>query len=62
MASEEEGPRTKRAHIIGERLDDLSVHEFDERIALLRAEIARLESAKVQKQYAVDQAGSVFRR
>ena len=62
MANEEEGPQTKCAHTVGEPLDDLSVHEIDERIALLKAEIERLESAKVRKLSAADSAASVFRR
>ena len=33
------------AHEIGQNLDDLSAPELAERIALLRSEIARLESA-----------------
>ncbi|HEV3044056.1 MAG TPA: DUF1192 domain-containing protein, partial [Roseiarcus sp.] len=31
-------------HEIGQAIDALSVHELEERIALLRAEIARLEA------------------
>lgn len=61
MAEDEDGPRKVIAHAIGQKLDDLSVHEFDERIALLRTEIERLEAAKRLKQAALDQAGSVFR-
>lgn len=36
-------------HEIGQPLDLLSVHELDERIAALRAEIARLEQARAAK-------------
>ncbi len=38
-------PKPRAAHEIGQNLDDLSAPELAERIALLRAEIARLESA-----------------
>lgn len=48
------------AHAIGQLLDTLSLHEFDERIALLRAEIARLEAARDRKRAALDAAGSIF--
>ena len=60
VASDEDGPRRASPHRLGEKLDDLSVHEFDERIAALRAEIERLEDAKRLKQAALDSAGSVF--
>jgi uncharacterized small protein (DUF1192 family) len=61
-AGDEDKPRRAPAHAIGQALDALSVHDFDERIALLRAEIDRLEVAKRQKQAALDVAASVFRR
>jgi uncharacterized small protein (DUF1192 family) len=48
--------------VLGQKLDELSVLDFDERIALLRAEIDRLEEAKRQKQIALEAAGSIFRR
>jgi uncharacterized small protein (DUF1192 family) len=50
------------AHRVGEGLDTLSIHEFDQRIALLRGEIDRLEAAKRLKLAAMEQAGSVFKR
>lgn len=61
MAQEEDGPRASTAHQIGQKLDDLSIADFDDRIALLRDEIARLERAKVSKQAALADAGSIFR-
>lgn len=48
------------AHRIGQELDALSLHEFEERLALLRAEIARLEAARDRKRAALDAAGAVF--
>ncbi|MDR7039650.1 uncharacterized small protein (DUF1192 family) [Methylobacterium sp. BE186] len=52
--------RTVTAHEIGQKLDDLSVEELGERIALLRREIERLESAREAKQAAKSAAGSIF--
>jgi uncharacterized small protein (DUF1192 family) len=47
--NEEDLPKKKRAHEIGQDLSLLSVTELDERIALLKDEIARLESARSAK-------------
>ena len=62
MAEDDEAPRRKVSHVIGEKLDDLSVSDFDLRIGLLRAEIERLEVAQRLKRAALDDAGSIFRR
>lgn len=43
-------PVRKTVHEIGQPLDALSVDELDERVALLREEIARLEQARAAKQ------------
>lgn len=56
-----ERPRRSPGHVVGETLDTLSVEEITERIALLQAEIARLEAAKSAKTAARDKAGSIFR-
>ncbi|KAB1069615.1 DUF1192 family protein [Methylobacterium planeticum] len=53
--------RTRPAHEIGQKLDDLSVDDLDLRIAALRAEIERLEAARAAKQAALAAAGSIFR-
>jgi uncharacterized small protein (DUF1192 family) len=60
---DEEEYRVRRlvGHEIGQKLDDLSVADLDERIAVLRSEIERLESAKAVKNAARDAAGSIFR-
>lgn len=56
-------PRPKPpAHEIGQPLDALSVSEFDERIALLKDEIARLEAARNAKAAASVAADAFFRR
>ena len=54
-------PRKKLAHEIGQPLDTLSVHEFDERIALLREEIVRLETAREAKRASLAAAASAFK-
>lgn len=54
-------PRTKAVtHEIGQSLDALSVGEFDERIAILKAEIDRLEKARRAKAEANRAADAVF--
>lgn len=59
--TEDEPPRsTMPLHAIGQPLDTLSLHEFEERIALLREEIARLEVARDRKRTALDAASSAF--
>jgi len=62
MAEEDDAPRRKATHELGQKLDDLSVNELGERIALLRTEVARLEAASHSKQRALNDASSVFRR
>ena len=55
-------PRPKPpAHEVGQMLDALSVHELTERIALLQAEIVRLEAARAAKTAASDAAAAFFR-
>ncbi|HUI21615.1 MAG TPA: DUF1192 domain-containing protein [Methylocella sp.] len=55
-------PRKAAAsHEIGQRLDDLSVHEIDERIAILQAEISRLENTRRAKQASASAASTFFK-
>ena len=55
-------PRPKPpAHAIGQPLDDLSAPELAERIALLKAEIERLEQAVVQRQATRSAAAAFFK-
>ncbi len=49
------------AHEIGQNLDDLSAAELGERIALLKAEIERLERAIEARQATRQAAHSAFR-
>jgi uncharacterized small protein (DUF1192 family) len=59
---DDEAPRKKVAHAIGEDLSALSLDELDERIALLKAEIARIEEAAKAKQASARIADSFFKR
>ena len=60
---EEELPKKKRAaHELGEDLAKLSLEELAERIALLRAEIDRLQAAIEAKRASAQAAESFFKR
>ena len=58
---DDDRPKPKRAHEIGQDLSLLSVGDLDERIGILKAEIARLESDKVTKQATRMAAESLFK-
>jgi uncharacterized small protein (DUF1192 family) len=59
---EEDAPRPlPAAHIIGQVLDELSVAELSERIAMLRAEIERLERARQAKEASRASAAAFFK-
>jgi uncharacterized small protein (DUF1192 family) len=49
-------------HNLGELLDALSVDELNERIELLRAEIARLEAARDRKSASRAAADAFFKK
>lgn len=55
-------PKKKVAHEIGQDLTLLSVRELDERVVLLKEEIARLEADKVKKQATRSAADQLFKR
>ena len=59
---EDDRPKKKISHEIGQDLSLLSVGELDERIALLQAEIARLESNKAGKQASRQSADQFFKK
>jgi len=62
MAIEDDDkPRKKISHEIGQDLSLLSVEELGERIALLTAEIERLRAAEVKKRASKDAANSFFK-
>lgn len=54
-------PRRTTAHEIGQNLDDLSLHQIEERIALLKAEILRLEEARKAKEASLGAAAAFFK-
>ena len=62
MATEDDDrPRKKVSHEIGQDLSLLSLEELTERVALLNSEIARLEEAAAKKRASRDAANSVFK-
>lgn len=54
-------PRKKASHEVGQNLDLLSVDELGERIALLQAEIERLETARAAKEASRAAAAAFFK-
>jgi uncharacterized small protein (DUF1192 family) len=58
---EDDRPKKKIAHEIGQDLALLSVEELSERIALLKAEIARLEDAMAKKRASRSVADQFFK-
>jgi uncharacterized small protein (DUF1192 family) len=62
MAIEDDDkPRKKITHEIGQDLSLLSVEELTERITMLNAEIVRLQEAVTKKRASKDAANSFFR-
>jgi uncharacterized small protein (DUF1192 family) len=62
MAIEDDDkPKRKISHDIGQDLSLLSVAELNERVALLSAEIERLQAAVAKKRASMDAANSVFK-
>lgn len=59
---DDDRPKRKIAHEIGQDLTLLSVAELNERIALLREEIARLEADIVKKQSSRSAADQFFKK
>ncbi|MBV9346398.1 MAG: DUF1192 domain-containing protein [Pseudolabrys sp.] len=59
---EEDRPKKKLAHEIGQDLTLISVGELQDRIALLRDEIARLEADMKTKQSSRSAADQFFKR
>jgi uncharacterized small protein (DUF1192 family) len=58
---EENEPRKKTTHEIGQDLSLLSVDELNGRIALLLSEIERLKTAEVSKRASRDAASKFFK-
>jgi uncharacterized small protein (DUF1192 family) len=62
MAIEDDDkPRKKTNHEIGQDLSLLSVEELGERIALMQSEIERLTQAMAKKRASKDAANSIFK-
>jgi uncharacterized small protein (DUF1192 family) len=61
MREEDDKPKKKAVHEIGQDLSLLSVHELAERMALLADEIERLKAAKIAKEAAKGAADSFFK-
>jgi len=59
---DDDRPKKKIAHEIGQDLTLLSVKELDEHMGLLKEEIARLEADKVKKQATRSAADQLFKR
>lgn len=59
---DEEAPKKKLAHEIGEDLSRLSLHELSARVALLKAEIERIEAAAAAKRASASAAEVFFKR
>ena len=58
---DEDRPRKKISHEIGQDLSLLSVEELTERIALMNSEIERLQQAVTKKRASKDAANSFFK-
>jgi uncharacterized small protein (DUF1192 family) len=59
---DDELPKKKKTHEVGMLIDAMSVGELEERIGLLREEIARLEAAIAQRQRDKAAADLFFKR
>ena len=62
MIEDDDRPKKKITHDIGQELALLSVKELEERIALLKAEIARLEASIAGKQSSRNVADQFFKK
>jgi len=62
VMDDEDRPKKKLVHEIGQDLTLLSVKELDDRVMLLKEEIARLEADKVKKQAQRSAADQFFKR
>jgi uncharacterized small protein (DUF1192 family) len=59
---EDDRPKKKIVHEIGQELALLSVKELEERIAILKEEISRLEGAIASKQASRNVAAGFFKK
>jgi uncharacterized small protein (DUF1192 family) len=61
-SDDDDRPKKKTVHEIGQDLSLLSVGELNERVALLREEIARLEANMTSKQASKSAADQFFKK
>jgi uncharacterized small protein (DUF1192 family) len=61
VIEDDDKPRKKITHEIGQDLSLLSVEELTERIALMNSEIERLQQAAAKKRASKDAANSFFK-
>lgn len=61
MIADDELPKKRIVHDIGQDLSLLSVGELQERVQILRDEIARIEANMAQKKASKDAAGAFFK-
>ena len=61
-ADDDDRPKKKIVHEIGQDLALLSIRELQERVALLKDEIVRLESAMASKQVSRSTADQFFKK
>jgi uncharacterized small protein (DUF1192 family) len=62
ITDDDDRPKKKITHDIGQELALLSVKELEERIALLKAEIGRLEASIAGKQSSRNVADQFFKK
>ena len=62
VSEDEDRPKKKLRHELGEDLSRLSLGELAERTELLRDEIARIEAAIAAKKASAEAAASFFKR
>jgi uncharacterized small protein (DUF1192 family) len=62
VIDDDDRPKKKLVHEIGQDLALLSVEELSERIAALKAEISRLEAATAAKRVSRSAADQVFKK
>ena len=62
ITDDDDRPKKKITHDLGQELALLSVKELEERIALLKAEIARLEASIAGKQSSRNVADQFFKK
>lgn len=60
--ADDDRPKPKSVHEIGQDLSMLSLAEIDERIVALRAEIERLDEARARKDASRSAADAFFRK